>query len=58
VGKRYLIHDRDPLFAAEFLEMLGDVRIQSVKLPPPSPNLNVYAERFVLKRRPKTVNSF
>jgi hypothetical protein len=24
-GKRYLIHDRDPLFTTEFLEMLADV---------------------------------
>src|SRR5499427_358307 len=47
VGKRYLIHDRDPLFTAEFLEMLADIGIQSVKLPPRSPNLNAYAERFV-----------
>jgi hypothetical protein len=23
-GKRYLIHDRDPLFTAEFLSLLGD----------------------------------
>lgn len=47
VGKRYLIHDRDPLFTAEFQEMLADIGIQSVKLPPRSPNLNAYAERFV-----------
>jgi putative transposase len=47
VGKRYLIHDRDPLFTTEFLEMLADIGIQSVKLPPRSPNLNAYAERFV-----------
>jgi putative transposase len=33
-GKHYLIHDRDPLFTAEFLGMLGDVGVQSVKLPP------------------------
>ena len=46
-GKRYLIHDRDPLFTAEFLKMLGDVGVQSVKLPPRSPNLNAHAERFV-----------
>jgi len=46
-GKRYLIHDRDPLFTAEFLKMLADVGVQSVKLPPRSPNLNAYAERFV-----------
>jgi len=45
--KRYLIHDRDPLFTAEFLEMLSDVGVKSVKLPPRSPNLNAHAERFV-----------
>jgi putative transposase len=46
-GKRYLIHDRDPLYTREFLSMLADVGIESVKLPPRSPNLNAYAERFV-----------
>ncbi len=46
-GKRYLIHDRDPLFTAEFLQMIADVGVRSVKLPPRSPNLNAYAERFV-----------
>jgi putative transposase len=45
--KRYLIHDRDPLYTQEFLRMLADVGIESVKLPPRSPNLNAYAERFV-----------
>jgi transposase InsO family protein len=47
MGKRYLIHDRDPLFTEEFLTMLGDVGVKSVKLPARSPNLNAYAERFV-----------
>ena len=46
-GKRYLIHDRDPLYTTEFLSILADVGIESVKLPPRSPNLNAYAERFV-----------
>ncbi len=46
-GKRYLIHDRDPLFSAEFLKMIADTGVASVKLPPRSPNLNAYAERFV-----------
>src|SRR5947208_12896923 len=46
-GKRYLIHDRDPLYSREFLITLGAVGIESVKLPPRSPNLNAYAERFV-----------
>jgi transposase InsO family protein len=47
VGKRYLIHDRDPLFTAEFLETLAASGVQSVKLPRRSPNLNAHAERFV-----------
>jgi len=47
MGKRYLIHDRDPLYTKEFLSILADVGVQSVKLPPRSPNLNAYAERFV-----------
>lgn len=46
-GKRYLIHDRDPLFTSEFLNMIADAGVKSVKLPPHSPNLNAYAERFV-----------
>jgi putative transposase len=47
LGKRYLIHDRDPLFTTDFAETLGTIGVQSVKLPPHSPNLNSYAERFV-----------
>ena len=46
-GKRYLIHDRDPLFTTEFQNILASVGVTSVKLPPQSPNLNAYAERFV-----------
>lgn len=46
-GKHYLIHDRDPLFTVEFLDMLALVGVKSVKLPPRSPNLNAHAERFV-----------
>lgn len=46
-GKCYLIHDRDPLFTDEFLRTLKDAGVESVKLPPRSPNLNAHAERFV-----------
>ena len=46
-GKRYLIHDRDPLFTAEFLKTLREAGVTPVKLPPRCPNLNAYAERFV-----------
>jgi putative transposase len=47
LGKRYLIHNRDPLFTAEFLSLVADIGVESVKLPPRSPNLNACAERFV-----------
>jgi transposase InsO family protein len=47
IGKRYLIHDWDPLFTAEFLKIIEASGIESVKLPPRSPNLNAHAERFV-----------
>jgi putative transposase len=46
-GKRFLIHDRDPLFTLAFRETLAAAGIQVVRLPPRSPNLNAYAERFV-----------
>ena len=46
-GKRFLIHDRDPLYTTEFLDILAGAGVQSVKLPPRSPNLNANAERFV-----------
>ena len=32
-GKPYLLHDRDPLFTAEFLRTLADGGVASVKLP-------------------------
>jgi hypothetical protein len=46
-NKRYLIHDRDPLFTYELLSTLKDAGVDSVKLPPRSPNPNAHAERFV-----------
>jgi transposase InsO family protein len=47
-GKRYLIHDRDPLFTEAFRAILGATGIRCLRLPPQSPNLNAVAERFVL----------
>ena len=46
-GKRYLIHDRDPLFTIGFEMILQSAGVRPIKLPPKSPNLNAYAERFV-----------
>ena len=47
IGKKYLIHDRDPLFTAQFRETLASAGIEGLRLPARSPNLNAYAERFV-----------
>ena len=47
-GARYLIHDRDPLFTQRFREILKPSGVKTVRLPARSPNLNAYAERFVL----------
>ena len=53
---RYLIHDRDPLFTRRFVEILEAAGVNSVKLPARSPNLNAYAERFVLSARRECLN--
>jgi len=46
-GKRYLIHDRSPLFMKGFAKILKAVGVDVLKLPARSPNLNPHAERFV-----------
>ncbi len=47
LGKRYFIHDRDSVFTEAFRGMLRAAGVDPIKLPPESPNLNAYAERFV-----------
>ncbi len=44
---RYLILDRDPLYTDAFRTLLKQAGANVVRLPPRSPNLNAYAERFV-----------
>ncbi len=48
VGKRYALVDRDPLYTEAFRRILGQGGVKAMKLPPQSPNLNSFAERFVL----------
>ncbi len=47
-GARYLIHDRDPLFTRRFRKILKPSGVKTVELPARSPDLNAYAERFIL----------
>ena len=47
-GKRYLIHDRDPLYRSKgFHDILRSSGIEPIMLPAKSPDLNSIAERFV-----------
>ena len=46
-SKRYLIIDRDTKYSERFREVLDDCGVEVIRLPPLSPNLNSYAERFV-----------
>ena len=43
----YLIHDRDTKFCAAFQHLIDEAGVERVVLPPQSPNLNAYAERWV-----------
>jgi putative transposase len=46
-GCRYLLHDRDAKFCAEFRESLPAGGVKCLQLPPHSPNLNAFADRWV-----------
>jgi putative transposase len=46
-GTRYLILDRDTKYSDEFRGVLVREGIHLIRLPPRSPNLNAFAERFV-----------
>jgi putative transposase len=45
-GCRYLLHDRDTKFCAAFDGILEAGGLHAIKLPPQSPNLNAYLERW------------
>jgi len=44
---QYLIHDRDGKYCPAFQQLIDTAGITRVPLPPRSPNLNAYAERWV-----------
>jgi len=56
-GKRYLIHDRDTKYCAKFTGIIKNANIESIKLPPRSPDLNAFAERFVLTAKTECFNN-
>ena len=44
---RYRLHDRDAKFCVAFEDVFASEGIRCLKLPPRSPNLNAFAERWV-----------
>ena len=46
-SRRYLIHDRDTKFTDSFRAIIRSGRVEPIKLPARSPNLNAFAERWV-----------
>ena len=47
LGQRYVLHDRDTKFCARFRSILSDESVEPLRLPPKSPDLNAFAERWV-----------
>src|SRR3569832_87617 len=45
--KRYLVMDRDAKYTPTFRALLERQGMEIIRLPPRSPNLNAFAERFV-----------
>ena len=43
----YLIHDRDGKYCPAFQHIIDNAGVKRVPLPPRSPNLNAFAERWV-----------
>jgi putative transposase len=55
-GRRYLILDRDTKYTDEFRNVLVREDIHLIRLPPRSPNLNAFAERFVRSIKSECLN--
>ena len=53
---RYLIHDRDTKFADSFRAIIKSTRVDPLKLPARSPNLNAHAERWVRSVKEETLS--
>jgi putative transposase len=55
-AKRYLIIDRDAKYSEQFRRLIRDNGTKVIRLPPMSPNLNAYAERFVRSIKDECLN--
>src|SRR6476661_1980307 len=55
-SKRYLIIDRDAKYTPQFRRLVEEGGTEVIRLPPMSPNLNAYAERFVRAIKDECLN--
>ncbi len=54
--KQYLLMDRDAKYTDQFRRLIRDNGANVIRLPPRSPNLNAYAERFVRSIKEECLN--
>jgi transposase InsO family protein len=55
---QYLIHDRDSKFCAAFKQLIDEAGVNRIPLPPRSPYLNAYAERWVRSVKEEALSRF
>jgi transposase InsO family protein len=55
-GCKYLIHDRDSKFYNSFCAIIKSGGVDPLKLPPRSPNLNSFSERWVLSVKSECIS--
>jgi transposase InsO family protein len=55
---QYLIHDRDGKYCPAFQQLIETAGVTRVPLPPRSPNLNAYAERWVRSVKEECLSQF
>jgi putative transposase len=55
---QYLIHDRAAKFCAAFKQLIDEAGVNRVPLPPRSPYVNAFAERFVRSVKEEALSRF
>ena len=58
LGKRYLIHDRDPVFNKRFDMIFQSIGCKIKAIPPRSPECNGYMESFIKTFKTECLNHF
>ena len=56
LGARYLLHDRDAKYTASFDHIIASAGVKPTRLPARSPNLNAYAERWILSAKSEALD--